>query len=290
MQKVVFAICEGSQDVAFLYRLFSAEGYKKYNKKIVDFPSPVSGYLKKSLEATDYENLKLEESWRKPLPQEVLFKEDTLVLLYGVGGADKKEIRKDMLKRIAGFSIPPDDNNALYPGKALQYALIYFLDADDKGIKAREKAIKEEIREVLGIEVPTLASGDPLQSIKGLLVGCYIFAKLDGFGKLEDLIIPLMRTDNEAVFQKAADFLKLKEDGRLFKLQQVKRPDGELEDKYSTKKLDFDEKKSQIGIVGQLQVSGKSNSVIIRDTDYIKLQKIKTNAICQGILKFIHSF
>jgi hypothetical protein len=289
MRKAVFAICEGSQDVAFLYRLFSADGYKKYNKKIVDFPRPISGYLKKSFQSTDYENLKLEESWQKPLPQEVLVKDDTLVLLYGVGGADKKETRKDMLKCIAGFSILPDDNDALYPGKALQYALIYFFDANDKGLKVREKSIKEEIGEVLGVEVPMLASGDTLQSIKGLLVGCYIFARDDGYGKLEDIIIPLMQKDNEEIFQKAADFLKLKDESRLTRLKLVKNTDGELEERYSTKKHDFDEKKSQIGITGQLQISGKSNAVIIRDTDYIKLQKIRDNHLCRNILNFINS-
>jgi len=289
MRKAVFAICEGSQDVAFLYRLFSADGFKTYNKKIADFPIPVSNYLKKSLESTDYESLKLEESWQKPLPQEVLVKNDTLVMLYAVGGDEKKDTRRSMLKSIAGFSILPDDNNALYPGKALQYALIYFFDADNKGIKAREKSIKEEIGEVTGVDVPELASGVGLQSIKGLLVGCYIFAKDDGFGKLEDIVIPLMQEGNEEIFQKAADFLKLKDESRLTRLKLIKNTDGELEEKYSTKKHDYDEKKSQIGIAGQLQVSGKSNTVIIRDTDYIKLQKIRNNRLCRNILNFIHS-
>jgi hypothetical protein len=289
MEKVVFAICEGSQDVAFLYRLFSADGFKTYNRKIADFPGPISGYLKKSLESTDYENLKLEESWQKPLPHETLIKDDMLVLLYAVGGDEKKDTRRSMLKSIAGFSIPPDDSNALYPGEALQYVLIYFFDANNKGIKAREKSIKDEICEVTGVEVPELVSGVGLQSIKGLLVGCYIFAKDDGFGKLEDIIIPLMREGNEEIFQKATDFLKLKDESRLTRLKLVKNTDGELEEKYSTKKHDFDEKKSQIGIVGQLQVSGKSNTVIIRDTDYIKLQKIRDNHLCRDILNFIHS-
>jgi hypothetical protein len=115
-----------------------------------------------------------------------------------------------------------------------------------------------------------------------------IFAICEGSQDV-DIVIPLMRDGNEEIFQKAAEFLKLKEEGRLSKLEIVKRTDGELEEKYSTKKLDFDEKKSQIGIVGQLQVSGKANTVIIKDTDYIKLQKIRDNRLCRNILDFIRS-
>lgn len=289
MRKAVFAVCEGSQDVAFLYRLFHAGGFTNYNKKITDFPKPVSDYLKKSLESIDYENLKLDESRRRPFPQEILIKDETLVLLYAVGGDEKRTIRRSMLESIAGFSIMPDDTNALYPGKSLQYALIYFFDANNKGIKAREKSIKEELYEVTGVDVPGLASGIGLQSIKGLLVGCYIFARDDGYGKLEDIIIPLMREGNEDIFQKAADFLKLKDESRLKKLRLEKNSEGEIEETYSNKKLDFDEKKSQIGIAGQLQVSGKSNTVIIKDTDYIKLQKIRDNHSCRKILEFIHA-
>ncbi len=289
MRKAVFAICEGSQDVAFLYRLFHAGGFTNYNKKIADFPRPVSDYLKKSLESIDYENLKLDESRQRPLPQEILIKDDILVLLYAVGGDEKRTVRRSMLESIAGFSIMPDDTNALYPGKNLQYALIYFFDANNKGIKAREKSIKEELSEITGVDVPELASGADLQSIKGLLVGCYIFARDDGYGKLEDIIIPLMREGNEDIFQKAADFLKLKDESRMKKLRMEKNPDGEIEETYSNKKLDFDEKKSQIGIAGQLQVSGKSNTVIIKDTDYIKLQKIRNNNSCRKILNFIHA-
>lgn len=291
MRKVVFAICEGHQDVVFLYRLFCADGFKSYKEKIADFPRPISNYLKKSLEYTntDLEKLKLNETRQKPIPQEVLSRDETLALLYGIGGADKKDIRRNMLESIADISIPLASERALYPGETLQYTLIYFFDADDIGVKAREQSIKEEIYAVTGEQVPGLISGSGLQSIKGLRVGCYIFAKDDGYGKLEDILIPLMREGNEDIFQKAVDFLMLKDESRLTRLKLVKNTDGELEEKYSTKKHDFDEKKSQIGIVGQLQVSGKSNTVIIRDTDYIKLQKIRDNHLCRNILNFIHS-
>jgi len=291
MKKVVFAICEGVHDVAFLYRMFTAAGFKTYNKKIAEYPKPVSDYLKKSIENSnsDLERLKLNETRQKPIPQEVLSKDDMLVLFYGVGGVDKKDIRRNMLESIADIAIPLASKRMLYPGNTLHYTLIYFLDADGIGVKAREQFIKDEIYAVTGKEVADLASGNSLISMNGLRIGCYIFARDDGSGRLEDIMIPLMQEDNEEIFQRAADFLKLKDESRLSKLEIVKIKDGEFEENYSSKKLDFDEKKSQIGIVGQLQVSGKSNAVIIKDTDYIKLKKLNDNHLCQDILNFIHS-
>lgn len=36
MKKVLFGFCESTQDVVFLYRIFSAAGFKSFNKKIAD--------------------------------------------------------------------------------------------------------------------------------------------------------------------------------------------------------------------------------------------------------------
>ena len=46
----------------------------------------------------------------------------------------------------------------------------------------------------------------------------------------------------------------------------------------------FDKDKSIINIAGQLQKSGKANTVIITDTDYITKDKIKNDEICNEII------
>jgi len=48
--------------------------------------------------------------------------------------------------------------------------------------------------------------------------------------------------------------------------------------------MSFDFKKSSIGIAGQLQNSGKSNVVIIKDCDYITLEKIQNSEECCRML------
>ena len=290
MEKIVFFICEGAHDTAFLYRLFLTEGFQTYKEIIGKFPKPLDSFILKALSRGDYENMKLMETGRKTIPTEILFKWKTLVMFYDIGGDSNKKRRKDLIEQF--LALKPSDESGEYEWNAQkiqEYFFIYFFDADHKGVAQRVKEVEQEVKEIFNIDSVKISHAGKTQVLKGYSVGCYIFAKDDGYGKLEDIMIPLMREGNEEIFQKAADFLKFKEEGRLSKLKIVKRTDGEFEEKYSTKKLDFDEKKSQIGIAGQLQVSGKSNTVIIKDTDYIKLQKIRDNHLCRNILNFIHS-
>jgi len=289
MEKVVFFICEGAHDVAFLYRLFRAEGFETYKEIIGKFPQPLNLFILEALRKSNYENMNLMETRQKTIPAEILLKNQTLVMLYDIGGDSNKNKRKDLIEKFLALKPSAESGGDEWVVKIDQeYSFIYFFDADNKGIGQRVKEIELEIKEIFKVDSLNISHAGKTQVLTGYEVGCYIFAKEDGLGKLEDIMIPLMQEGNEEIFQKAADFLKLKEEGRLTKLE-MKRTDGELEEKRSTKKLDFDEKKSQIGIAGQLQVSGKSNAVIIKDTDYIKLQKIRDNHLCRNILNFIHS-
>ncbi|MCU0289647.1 MAG: hypothetical protein MUF15_25050 [Acidobacteria bacterium] len=235
--------------------------------------------------------MNLMETRQKTIPTEILFKNQTLVMLYDIGGDSNKNKRKDLIEKFIALK-PPDESGEGEWGVKInqEYSFIYFFDADKKGTQQRLKEIELEIKEIFKEDSLKISHACKTQVLKGYNVGCYIFAKEDGFGKLEDILIPLMQEGNEEIFQKAAEFLTLKDVNRLTRLELVKNTNGELEERYSSqKKHAFDEKKSQIGIAGQLQVSGKSNAVIIKDTDYIKFQKIRDNQLCRNILDFIHS-
>ncbi|MCP4695446.1 MAG: hypothetical protein GY862_01155 [Gammaproteobacteria bacterium] len=167
---------------------------------------------------------------------------------------------------------------------------LYFFDADNEGVTKRVEYVKREIREIFRDETAAAElshAGAPL-NINGYRLGCYIFADDNDNGKLEDIMIPLMVRENEAIFASAGEFLKLKEESRLRRLT-IEENNGQLIEKRSRKKMKFDEKKSKICIAGQLQNSGKSNVVIIEDSDYITLKKILGSTHCQNILKFMSS-
>jgi hypothetical protein len=97
--------------------------------------------------------------------------------------------------------------------------------------------------------------------------------------------MPLMIKDNEDIFNKANDYLLLKNENRLRKLK-IFHENENIVEKRTSKKMTFDLKKSAIGVAGQLQNSGKSNVVIIKDCDYITLEKIQNSDECCRILAF----
>jgi hypothetical protein len=287
MKNVVLTICEGPHDVAFLYRLFAAAGFESCKRKIGVFPKPIDSLILNAVKSGDYENMKLPEIGRKPVPQEILFKEDTMILFYAVGGDGKKDSRMELISDILRFR--PDDEDAYDAGKGLDYSIIYFLDANEKGVKRRIEEIGNEVKGVFNVGKVNLSNAGKPQEIKGYRVGCYIFNQDGQRGKLEDIMVPMMEKDNEEIFQKAGKYLELKDDTRLKKLKIKKREDGTIEETRSGRKLSFDEKKSKICIAGQLQNSGKSNVVIIKDCDYINLVKINECAKCREIMGFIQS-
>lgn len=287
MEKVIFVLCEGPHDVAFLYRLFAASGFELYKEKIGKLPSPIYHYILRALKESAYENMQLSLIREKPIPSDILFRENTLVVFYVMGGDSKSNKRKELLKDVSAFTAP--DPDALDTGNGLEYSIVYFMDADHKGIAKRVKEIEKELQEINENTSLSLShSGKPIR-VKGVKVGCYIFASANEQGKLEDIMVPLMEQENEEIFTRAAEYLNLKEDARLKKLKIKLNHQRIPEESRSSDKMSFDFNKSKISIAGQLQNSGKSNAVIIRDCDYINLAKIKANPHCQQILAFIEN-
>lgn len=95
----------------------------------------------------------------------------------------------------------------------------------------------------------------------------------------------MMKTDNQEIFEKAEKYLELKDDSRLKKLE-IKERDGKITETRTGGKMKFDLPKSEICVAGQLQNSGKSNVVIIKDCDYLSLKKINDSEKCQEIAEF----
>ncbi len=125
MKNIIFVLCEGPHDVAFLYRLLATDGFKGYKEKIGDFPQPINKLILRALKESEYENLKLDEIRAKPLPQKVVFKENTLILLYAMGGDGKKEKRRELLEQLFDVHGENADEDADDFSEDLAYSLLY---------------------------------------------------------------------------------------------------------------------------------------------------------------------
>lgn len=286
MRNIVFVLCEGPHDVAFLYRILKAIGFETYSEKIKNFPAPLNDFISQSVQRIAVEEMKLEEIRQRPIPSEVLiYRNQTLFLMYSVHGDSKKPIREEIIKSITAFI--PTDPDELNPLEGLHLALLYFFDADNVGVSARLSEVKTELHEFLG-RTPgdeTFMDNGSVHIIDTITYGAYIFAGGEGKGKLEDILLPLMIEENEEIFEKAVQYLELKDNNRLKKLKIAER-DGLFVESRTGEKLKFDLAKSEICIAGQLQNSGKSNVVIIKDCDYITLHKIQASPACREIIAF----
>ena len=155
----------------------------------------------------------------------------------------------------------------------IEVSACLFFDADKMGVEARAKQVIAAFSKL----IPELENWDYnvsniFNSVVFKNVGLFVFCHEDGYGNLENVILPLMRSSNEEIFDAAEEF--------IVKLKNENRPSAQKFRKH------FDVSKSVIGVAGQLQYSGVANNSIIKQCDYITQEKIQTNEVCVTIYDF----
>jgi hypothetical protein len=290
VKNIIFILTEGDHDSAFIYRILKANGMTTNHKiAIKDYPFPLNDLIKNAISSIPVEELNMEVARSRFSPSYIMQKDDNMVSIYRVGGDSKEAIRTDFIKSINAFNI--SDPDAIQTLKDTQISVLFFFDADDKGIGKRIEQIKKELK----LSFPeSEESIDKLENkeillIEDIYVGGFIFAETGkDTGLLEDILLPLMKKGNEGIFYMADYFLGIHEGTNLFKTK-IKY-EGTTKDKKKIKKVNgkkYSYKKSLVGTVGQLQMSGKSNTVCISDADYLNDEKIKSDATCIDIYNFI---
>lgn len=264
--KIISVLCEGPHDVAFIAKVLKISGFKSNEStKLAKFPSPMNSLFKTEATKTNIEELNFAELRQTLLPSATLQKGDIYLFLYALGGDTRKDNRNKILKQFLSF-IPKESEISSLPENTT-LSIVYFFDADDMGIDGRIKLLNTEIEETLE-QKPFDRNGD-MKTIKGLKIGCYIFSENET-GKLENIVLPLMKQGNEQIFDDAKQFIDTNYDN--------KRDKG------------YDFHKASIGIAGQLQKSGSTNTVIIAQSDFLSKEKIMNNSKCIEIIAFFELF
>ena len=272
--KVISVLCEGPHDVSFLIKLIRVIGFKMCEgTKLKDFPSPMNHFLVTEATKANIKELKLSEINHALLPSGVLKnKEETIFFfLYALGGDSRKDKREKILTTLMD-SIPRAGEYTEQLGDT-ETSLAYFLDADEKGITTRLVELTEEIQTVLSSKEPSISTNGDVISFNGLQIGGYVFAREgEDLGRLEDIMLPMMKQNNEEIFDDAEKYIVAHLDPKR------------------VKKGNFKKDKATIGIAGQLQRSGTSNNVIINHSDYITKDKIEKHNRCKEIITFFNRF
>lgn len=295
--RIVFVLCEGAHDVAFLSRILCSDSYVHYNKKISGFPFPLGKWLVKSTQNLSVEDLNVDKVYKElgtVLPGGALKHDgrDQLILLYSLNGDSRQRERQHLIRTINNWITTPADEKEFSISEESSlagnnYGLVIFYDADDKGIDARIEEVRNELGEVFPFASSLSKNGDVACENDRFKVGAYIFADQNNdLGTLENILLPLMKDTNEEIFDDAEKFLvKHKDDNRLKPLVFDKDDKGNLCEIRRTRANKYYPIKSLIGVVGQLQNSGTSNTVCIEKADYITLDKIQANKACSDILE-----
>lgn len=293
--QIIIALCEGPHDVAFICKILKSSGFvSNETTKIREFPSPMAALMAQDIVKSNMEELNIQQIRQNVLPINTLRKEDNFVFLYSMGGDGKRNARQDILSKIKAVVREPGEIKKESLPVGTELSLVYFFDADLRGINTRLAEIIAEIRTIITTLPDTAfsANGD-YGTYEGIKLGTYIFSGVDNnTGKLEDILIPIMKSGNDDIFDNAETYLNTHFDKTRtfpFKFTIVNNMVTENRS-IRGRDTDFDRKKSIIGVTGQLQRSGKANTTYISDTDYLTLAKINSNHKCQDIITFFNNF
>ena len=285
-KNVIICITEGPHDAAFLYKIIKSNDFKSYKKTLKDLPSVISNLLSnpRSIANKKIEDLKVDMANRRLYPFNILTDGSNLILLYPLLGKDNILIRKKLINTIDDLIILNDPFAADFTSD-IEYTVLYFWDADKDSIKIRINKINEELKSFYDNKVDGNLQNYSFLKINNINFGAYIFTEPQKeFGNLENILIPLMRNNNEDIFGEAEKFLSIHENTTLFKGKLEYDENSNIKKVNKTK---FDFYKSLIGTVGQLQKSGMNNTVCITQTDYLNKEKILKNKTCIEIMNFI---
>jgi len=166
-----------------------------------------------------------------------------------MGGDSQKDRREKFIKTLwTKFS------NPMFHNEKEELRIIYNLDADTLGIIEREQQVHEELCRVINPAFPVIHN-ETWAFYGNIVWGLYVFADAaTGKGKLEDLIIPLLKEGKEDLQTVVNDFIE-------------KRPSMNY---WDTKYHQYDEDKARISIMCQLEISGAANTTLISKTGLIK--------------------
>ena len=236
---------------------------------------------------SDVKELNFSEFRSCLLPYHVLKNGDTHIFIYALGGDTRRAERVNLMRQLKIFpSVSPDEIPRMPAGTMLSIGFI--LDADNHGIASRLDIARQEVAEAFEIDASSkFQANGSVEFILGIKIGCFVFSEPGSdCGKLENLLLPMMKISNEAIFSRADEFLtEHHEYSRCRKLKLVSRDGQLIEERRGG--VDYDHSKSIIGIAGQLQRSGKSNAAYISDCDYLNLWKLQTHESCKEILSFV---
>ncbi len=298
INNITILFCEGPHDTAFLYRILKTRCYEVYNDILDNLPKVIGKFIESKNKSEGYNRLKVDVLKNDFLPYRILFKENRLILMYSLGGdkdgaTDETNKRLVILKHFfddisSQIEIPDNYGQSFTSktkeGNSFKYNFLFFYDADEN--KEEKLGITNTYLKKLNLDF--ILNHNNIHKTEDYSFGTYIFSDNQNKGALENILFDIMKTNNETIFKEATQFYDKNFDNSRTKRISTNCINSIPSDKRKGG-YEVDQKKSIIAIAGQLQKKGKSNVVVIEDSDYLTLEKIKENVTLQEIANFIEN-
>ncbi len=278
--------CEGPHDAAFVRLLLRQElGFEQQRLKLSELPYPLANVLKTSFQNRATEDLRLDLARRFFLPEFVLARASTLVLLFSYGGSNRKDSMQPFLDAVftllavTGFS--SIEQTAARPA----YAYTIFADADTRGEVGTRQLISNEFSKVGDVDwlsaawVQVNATNAASQATRFGHTATYVWRKRSADdGTLEDLVLECR--DGDCNLQRTLDYLDSRFDWSP--------PAGATPKQISSQAAA--RLKAAFCVEGQREKPGGSLAVILGQSNLIGPNELKRSTGVQDCITFLNEW
>ncbi len=281
--KAHLMFCEGPHDAAFVSHLLKRElDFKQEKLKLSELPYPLANVLKTSFQNRASEDLRLDLARRFFLPEYVLVRESTLVLVFNYGGSNRKDSMQPFLDAVFTLLAVTSFSSIEQQAERPAYAYTIFADADARGVSDTRQLIGDEFSEVGGAYwlsnawaqiKATKAASQPTSFGP---TATYVWRKNheDG-GTLEDLLLECL--DGDANLQKTLGYLDSRFDWSPPAGSKPEQVCG-----HAAARL-----KAAFCVEGQRKKPGGSLAVILGQSELLGSAELKRSAAVQDCAAFL---
>ena len=282
---VCITFCEGAHDVAFLHRtLKSLFGFvEETNWAFKDYPAPLNVQFQATVAKHFSQDLSHTKLYDFLLPKKVLRRADIVVLIFRTDGGDRAKLDRarvylerffKLLRKAQTF---PDNPTVRNPTACVSRAFVLFLyDAEGVGFKK----VRETLYSVFGaLLADSLGDGGWVVDAHNPALAraersaVYIWGDDEGFGTLEDLLLPIHEESDPERFNAAKDCIDALCSWDIAKIpQRAKRG------------------KSIMCLLGQKKKPGSAHSVMIDHTKTMREQAFASSPAVVSFSAFLQDF
>jgi hypothetical protein len=276
--------CEGDHDIAYIRTVLrKVLGYTKVALKFSEMPYPFSSLFKTTVNNHSAKDMSLDMAHKFFLPDEILEKNDNMIILFKNGGNKKYDNIRTLLSDYLVLFNEENKFGSKENDCINTYKYLFIFDLDATEIDKTLKTITDELNKINGYDFivePWINKDSNFGRISNDKA-VFVWGNSDGKGTLEDILLSMINSDagKRPVIERAEKAMS-----EMFQWDtensDVQHRIAELA-KY---------KKSVITTAGQRTKPGKSLHVIIRESGLITEDMLRNSEKTKEFIRFVDDF